>query len=63
MNFGIGFCRSLNSNNFTGAIPPSIGNIKNLYWLDLGDNRLSGSIPVSSDTTPGLDMLIHAEHL
>lgn len=58
-----GLRRSLNSNGFTGRIPPSIGNLQNLYWLDLADNRLTGSIPVSSGSTPGLDMLIHTKHL
>ena len=56
-------CRSLNSNSFTGSIPPSIGNLLNLYWLDLADNKLSGTIPVSSGTTPGLDMLVNTKHL
>ena len=56
-------CRSLNSNGFTGTIPPSLGNLDNLYWLDLADNRLTGTIPVSTETTPGLDLLVHTKHL
>ncbi|KVI01669.1 Concanavalin A-like lectin/glucanase, subgroup, partial [Cynara cardunculus var. scolymus] len=56
-------CRSLNSNGFTGPIPASIGNLKNLYWLDLTQNKLTGSIPVSNGRTPGLDMLTRAKHL
>ncbi|MFS8002556.1 putative non-specific serine/threonine protein kinase [Helianthus anomalus] len=55
-------CRSLNLNRFTGEIPPTIGNLQNLYWLDLADNQLSGSIPVSSGNTPGLDRLTQAKH-
>lgn len=57
------FCRSLNSNGFSGVIPPSIGNLLNLYWLDLADNKLSGTIPVSTGSTPGLDLLVKAKHL
>ncbi|KAK3031342.1 hypothetical protein RJ639_035248 [Escallonia herrerae] len=55
--------RALNSNSFTGPIPPSIGNLSKLSWLDLSDNKLDGSIPVSSGATPGLDMLLKAKHL
>ncbi|GKV31587.1 hypothetical protein SLEP1_g40264 [Rubroshorea leprosula] len=54
--------RSLNSNNFRGQIPPSIGNLSNLYWLDLTDNQIEGPIPVSNETTPGLDMLVNTKH-
>lgn len=57
------FYRSLNSNNFSGSIPPSIGNLSNLSWLDLSENNFNGTIPVSSGTTPGLDMLLNAKHL
>ncbi|GAB4848582.1 hypothetical protein Ancab_003287 [Ancistrocladus abbreviatus] len=39
------FGGSLNSNDFTGNIPPSIGNLKNLYWLDLFDNQLYTCLP------------------
>ena len=56
-------CRSLNSNGFTGSIPPSLGKLDNLYWLDLADNRLTGTIPVSTGTTPGLDLLVNTKHL
>lgn len=56
-------CRSLNSNKFIGQIPPSIGNLAKLYWLDLADNRLTGSIPVSNGSAPGLDMLVGTKHL
>ncbi|PWA55313.1 putative leucine-rich repeat receptor-like protein kinase [Artemisia annua] len=38
------------------SIPPTIGNLKNLYWLDLSQNNLTGSLPVSNGTTPGLDI-------
>uniref|UniRef100_A0A6N2KJQ5 Leucine-rich repeat-containing N-terminal plant-type domain-containing protein n=1 Tax=Salix viminalis TaxID=40686 RepID=A0A6N2KJQ5_SALVM len=63
---GTAFCApiraSLNSNGFTGSIPPSLGNLDKLYWLDLADNRLTGTIPVSTETTPGLDLLVHTKH-
>ncbi|KAL5539380.1 hypothetical protein UlMin_043041, partial [Ulmus minor] len=53
---------SLNSNQFSGRIPHSIGNLDKLYWLDLADNHLEGPIPVSSGSTPGLDLLVHTKH-
>lgn len=56
-------CRSLNSNSFTGRIPPSIGNLSTLFWLDLADNQLEGPLPVSDGTNPGLDKLLHTKHL
>src|SRR5206468_4235591 len=33
--------------NLNGTIPFSIGNISNLYWLDLQGNQLTGDIPSS----------------
>nr|CAN68980.1 hypothetical protein VITISV_004150 [Vitis vinifera] len=54
---------SLNSNSFSGGIPPSIGNLSKLYWLDLADNQLTGTIPISNGSTPGLDKLTHTKHL
>jgi len=45
------------------VIPNSIGNLSKLYWLDLADNQLEGSIPVSGDDPFGLDKLHHAKHL
>jgi Leucine-rich repeat (LRR) protein len=35
---------SLNGNNFTKSIPPSLSNISSLQLLNLGCNKLSGSI-------------------
>jgi len=53
----------LNSNNFTGKIPPSLGKLSKIYWLDLADNQLTGPIPVSTSTSAGLDLLLKAKHL
>lgn len=55
--------RALNSNNFTGSIPPSIGKLSNVYWLDVADNQLTGTLPISTSTTSGLDQLLKAKHL
>jgi hypothetical protein len=52
-------CRALNSNKFTGGIPPTLGLLSNLIWLDMSANKLSGQIPVS----PGLNQLVKAKHL
>ncbi|KAK8497027.1 hypothetical protein V6N12_019183 [Hibiscus sabdariffa] len=54
---------ALNSNNFTGGIPPSFGKLSKLYWLDVADNQLVGTIPVSTPSSPGLDLLLKAKHL
>lgn len=55
--------RALNTNNLTGQIPPSLGYLSKLYWLDISENQLTGSLPVSTLTNPGLDMLKHCKHL
>ena len=57
------FLRALNSNKFIGAIPAALGSLSNIYWLDLADNQLSGQLPVSSGTSPGLDLLTNTKHL
>ncbi|KAL6558219.1 hypothetical protein OROMI_018569 [Orobanche minor] len=46
-----------------GEIPPSLGNLSKLYWLDLAENQMGGEIPVSSAFGPGLDQLKKAKHL
>ena len=35
----------LNANQLTGSIPPELGDLSNLEWLDLHGNQLSGEIP------------------
>ncbi|CAL9083159.1 unnamed protein product [Musa acuminata var. zebrina] len=54
--------RALNSNKFSGRIPASLGLLSNLYWLDLADNQLTGSLPISTNSTPGLDLLVATKH-
>ncbi|PHT45749.1 hypothetical protein CQW23_14907 [Capsicum baccatum] len=54
---------AVNSNNFTGEIPPILDNLSKLYWLDLADNQLIGSIPISTSSSSGLDLLKKEEHL
>nr|CAB3465412.1 unnamed protein product [Digitaria exilis] len=43
-------------------IPPSLGKLSNVTWLDLADNLLTGSLPNSRDNGTGLDQLLNAEH-
>uniref|UniRef100_A0A453FT03 LRR receptor-like serine/threonine-protein kinase n=1 Tax=Aegilops tauschii subsp. strangulata TaxID=200361 RepID=A0A453FT03_AEGTS len=50
-------------NQFTGRIPPELGLLTNLSWLDLSANQLSGQIPVSRGSDPGLDKLVATKHL
>ena len=35
----------LEYNELSGSIPPELGQVTNLTWLDLSSNKLSGSIP------------------
>jgi hypothetical protein len=62
-NFFSYILRALNSNNFSGEIPPSLGNLRELIWLDLADNQLSGPLPISAKNGSGLDQLLKTKHL
>jgi Leucine-rich repeat (LRR) protein len=53
---------ALNSNKFTGRIPASLGLLSNLFWLDLADNQLSGPVPISTSSAPGLNLLVNTKH-
>ena len=44
-------------NHLTGEIPPELGNLANLLWLDLIGNQLTGEIP------PELGNLVHLQKL
>ncbi|OWM83707.1 uncharacterized protein At4g06744-like [Punica granatum] len=46
-----------NSNNFTGAIPKGIRNLRYLYELDLSNNKYSGEFPVDVLGATGLTFL------
>ena len=47
----------LSGNNFTGPIPSSIGEMRNLLHLNLAHNHFSGVIPKSLGTLPSLQIL------
>uniref|UniRef100_A0A6V7QSW3 Leucine-rich repeat-containing N-terminal plant-type domain-containing protein n=1 Tax=Ananas comosus var. bracteatus TaxID=296719 RepID=A0A6V7QSW3_ANACO len=61
-NLGQLYFLALNSNNFTGRIPGTLGLLSNLNWFDVAENQLSGPLPVSSNSTPGLDLLVNTQH-
>ena len=52
------FKLDLSNSGLTGSIPPEIGNLTNLTYLNLSDNQLSGIIPDEicnqGDSSPGL---------
>jgi hypothetical protein len=42
------FIRDLSGNELTGPIPPQLGDLYFLETLELHNNRLNGTIPISS---------------
>jgi len=55
--------RALNGNQLTGSIPPGMGQLSKLVWFDLSVNNISGPLPISNATQPGLDQMKSAQHL
>ncbi|XVE60802.1 hypothetical protein DITRI_Ditri05aG0156300 [Diplodiscus trichospermus] len=47
----------LESNSFTGIIPPEIGSCKNLALLNLAQNKMSGRVPVEIGNLKSLQVL------
>ena len=47
----------MSRNSLTGSIPPELGNLKNLSYLQLYSNNLSGQIPESIGELPLLEGL------
>ena len=45
----------MNGNHFTGSIPSTTGNMKNLKILNLARNKFSGQIPKNIGLIPGLE--------
>jgi hypothetical protein len=37
----------LQNNALNGPLPSGIGNSRSLFWLDVSNNKLSGSVPAS----------------
>ena len=38
-------------------MPPSLGNLTNLEWLDLSSNKLTGEIPIQLEDLTSLEIL------
>ena len=47
----------LAAHHLSGELPPELGDLSNLTWLDLNDNRLRGEIPPELGNLPNLRVL------
>ena len=53
----------LYGNALSGSIPPELGQLSSLVWLDLAGNQLSGSIPPELGQLSNLEMLVLLDNL
>jgi hypothetical protein len=56
LTISFSFIRDLSGNELTGSIPPQLGNISGLETLELHNNRLTGTIPISSTNSYNLGL-------
>ena len=47
----------VNDNGLSGSLPTSLGDLKSLEWLNLGNNKLSGALPASLGGLTRLQLL------
>ena len=48
---------NLYRNGLSGEIPPELGNLTKVFWLDLRENDLSGKVPAELGNLPKLKVL------